>query len=438
MAGDRYVLLGLALPKSRWFPALAQWTTAARVPGEFLKCLSTEELRARLASGRPYSAVIVDASHPGLDRDLVALARAGEVPVFAVGTPGRGTWPAVELGVTSVLAADFGPDALTDALTAHCRRIGRADVSPLTPPDESFLPWRGRLFAVCGAGGAGASSVAMALAQGYAGSSGTRTLLADCALRADQAMLHDSIEVSPGIQELVEAHRARRPTSDEVRAMTYLVESRRYRLLLGLRQPRFWSTIRPAAFDAALESLRSAFDVVVADIDRDLEGESDGGSLDVQERHHMARAVSARADVVLAVGRCGMKGLHRLVQVLIELMEHHVAPTRILPVFAAAPRHPRARAEAASALAALVAPHHGAGELGGPLFLPERGVDELLRDGVPMPASLVGPLLGGVEAVLERQLDLAPPVVDPELVSPGSLGSWADDDEPARGGFGAE
>jgi hypothetical protein len=427
---ERYVLLGLALPRAPWFRTMAQWTTAASLPAEFIKVLSAEELRARLASGRQHSAVLVDSHHPGLDRDLVASAREAGVPVFAVGDAKRGPWSAADLAVTATLPADFGRAALMDALSAHCRRIGRGDQSPLTPPDEPFPPWRGRLFGVCGPGGTGASTVAIALAQGYAGDprSSGRTLLADFALRGEQSMLHDSIDVSPGVQELVEWHRTQRPSSEEIRAMTYVVEGRRYRLLLGLRQPRFWSTVRPMAFDASLDSLRGAFEVVVADIDSDLEGESGGGSMDVQERHHMARSVAARADVVLAVGRPGMKGLHGTVRVIIDLLEHGVAGARILPVFVAAPKHPRARAELAAGMASLVATRPGASQLSSPLFLPERRVDELLRDGVALPAALSDPLVGAVETLVERQLDLAPPVVEPAAVSPGSLGSWADDE----------
>ncbi|MDP9419863.1 MAG: hypothetical protein M3P53_06925, partial [Actinomycetota bacterium] len=41
---------------------------------EFVKCVSAEELRARLASGRPFSAALVDATLPAFDRDLVDLA----------------------------------------------------------------------------------------------------------------------------------------------------------------------------------------------------------------------------------------------------------------------------------------------------------------------------------------------------------------------------
>ena len=44
MASDRYVLLGLAHPRSPWFSSLAHWATAASIPAELVKCVSPEEL----------------------------------------------------------------------------------------------------------------------------------------------------------------------------------------------------------------------------------------------------------------------------------------------------------------------------------------------------------------------------------------------------------
>ena len=66
MSGERYVLLGLAPARAPWFAALAQWATAATIAAEFIKCVSGDEVRARLASGRPHSALLVDAGdHEG-------------------------------------------------------------------------------------------------------------------------------------------------------------------------------------------------------------------------------------------------------------------------------------------------------------------------------------------------------------------------------------
>ena len=152
--------------------------------------------------------------------------------------------------------------------------------------------WLASCSSVCGAGGTGASTVAIALAQGLAADARqaggffwptwpggpTRPC---CTTPPD---------LGPGVQELVEAHRVGRPDPDEVRRMTFGVPRRDYRLLLGLRQPEAWGALRPRAIDAGVEGLRQAFQVVVADVTGDFEGEAEGGSADVEERNYLARA----------------------------------------------------------------------------------------------------------------------------------------------------
>src|SRR6185436_194832 len=123
----------------------------------------------------------------------------------------------------------------------------------------------------------------------------------------------------PGLQEVVDAHRSGWPADDELRTLLFHVVDRHYQLLLGLRRARYWSTLRPRAFDAAFESLRRLFGVTVCDITADFEGERDGGSVDVEERNHVARATVGLADVVFVVARPGVKGMHALVRVLGEL-----------------------------------------------------------------------------------------------------------------------
>ena len=49
MAGERYVVLGLAPARSAWFRSVGLWANSGALPAEFLKCMSAEEMRARLA-----------------------------------------------------------------------------------------------------------------------------------------------------------------------------------------------------------------------------------------------------------------------------------------------------------------------------------------------------------------------------------------------------
>lgn len=401
MPRERFVLLGVARARAEWFRRVGQWATSAAIPAEFVRCISLAELRARLDSGRRFSAVLVDGSLPGVDRDLVAAAREAAVPVLVV-DDGRGrSW--VDLGASAVLADPFDRESLLEVLASHAQMVGVAAVGRHDTRAGDAGTTSGDLIAVTGPGGTGASTAAIALAQGLA-AGGRDVLLADLARTADQAMLHDSRVVVPGVQELVEAHRAGLPAVADVRDQTFAVDGRGYRLLLGLRRPRHWVTVRSQALDATLDSLQRSFDVVVADIDPDVEGEADTGSLDVEDRHLLSRATAVRATVAVVVGAPGVKGVHSLVRVLLDLLALGVPAERLLPVVMAAPRSPRARADITASIATLARASVStvADQLSPPVHLPTRRVDSALRDGVPLPSPLPGLLTAAVDAVRSR------------------------------------
>jgi hypothetical protein len=427
MAAERFVVLGLAPPRSPWFRSVGLWANSGALPAEFVRCISAEEVRARLGSGRPFSALVADAGLPSVDRDLVAAARASGCAVLVV-DDGRATRDWLELGAARVLPPSFGRDELVAALTACAHTVRRGEVDPSTLLSRpSPAAWRGGVAALTGPGGTGVSTAAMALAQALGDDvrHGGMVLLADLRLHAELAVLHDAGDVLPCVQELVEAHRAGQPTADDVRSLAFAVPDRRYNLLLGLRRSRHWPAIRPQAFEAAFDSLRRAWGVVVCDIDPDLEGEDDAGSIDIEERNVMARTVAAQADVVFAVGLPELKGVHALVRVLEELIGFGTDGARIVPVFNRAPRSARARAGLAAALGELTSPFSD-GRLANPIHLPERNVEADLHDGARLPSALGAPLAGAFRAMLERgRPEPATPV--PEPVRPGSLGHWTEE-----------
>jgi len=433
MAAERYVVLGLAQARSPWFRAVAQWANASSIPAEFVKCVSAEDLRARLASGRPHSALLVDAALPALDRDLIDTARRSGCLVVVVDDRRLvRDWAA--LGASAVLAETFDRDELLDAI-APAAMIARGDALPDTFGPAPAKGWQARVAVVCGPGGTGASSAAIALAQGLGADvrHGGMVVLADLARCAEQAMLHDARDVVPGVQELVEAYRGGRPSNEDVRALTFGVENRGYHLLLGLRRARAWSTVRPRSFEAAFDGLRRAFRVVVCDTDADVEGEAEGGSLEVEERNVLARTCVAQADVVFVVGLPGMKGLHALVRVVSDLLAFGVPAANIVATVNRAPRSPRQRAEVAATLDVLLG---GQVPLSSPLFLPDRRVDEALRDGVPLPAAMAAPLVGAFGAVSERAGAARRPSEGPHRLLPGVLG-LRDEDHPDDGVAGS-
>ena len=90
MAAERFVVLGLAPARSLWFRSVGLWANSGALPAEFVRCISAEEVRARLASGRAFSALVADAGLPAVDRDLVASAGAAGGAVLVV-DDGRAT-----------------------------------------------------------------------------------------------------------------------------------------------------------------------------------------------------------------------------------------------------------------------------------------------------------------------------------------------------------
>jgi hypothetical protein len=436
---ERYVLLGLARARADWFRTVGQWANAAVLPLEFLRCVSAEELRARLRSGRPFSAAVIAADVPGLDRDLVAEARAAGTAVLVVDHhPPTRDWR--ELGAAAVLAPTFSRDELLEVLAASSELVGGATLVEDLPVPSVNVP-RGHLVAVTGPGGTGASTVAIALAQGIAGgtwvadevrpragrrASPPTVLLADLCLTADQAMLHDARTLVPGVQELVEAHRTAVPPLADLHHQTFEVPERGYRLLLGLRRRRHWATLRPRAVEATLDSLQRLADVVVADVESDVEGEAETGSLEVEDRNLLARATVARADVVAVVGEPSMKGVVALVRTMADLLGFGVPIERLLPVVARSPRSPRHRGEVSRTLAELLAASAGAvSERMCPiLHLPARELDPSHRDGTPLPAPLPRASARAVAAVLERAGSAVTPAVEPERIRPGSLSGF--------------
>lgn len=435
MSDDRWVVLGLAQPRAEWFSKLSRWSTAASIPVDFIKCVSRDEVLARLNSGRSYSALLVGGNVAGLDRDLIDSVRvAGAVVIVVAATTDR-DW--CELGAIAVLPEDLERSELLDALNDHAspiRQIAAAAAIAETNTRQEAT-WRGQLIAVTGPGGAGSSVIAMATAQSFASepSNHSMVLLADLALHAEQGMLHDAREVIPGLQEFVDAHRLGRVPIAQMRSFVFEAVDRGYHLLLGLRHHRDWTAIRPRSFETSLDGMLRSYRLVVADIDHDFEGEQETGSRDVEERNHMARTVADSADLVVVVGVATTKGIHSLTRTIRELVASKVESERIVAVLNRTTRNPRRQADAADALATLLARDSNVGNIGEPLFVSERSdIEDALRDGVRLPNAASRSLhrqlserLGQISSRNGSEHKL-PKVREAVPVAPGSLGHWSD------------
>jgi MinD-like ATPase involved in chromosome partitioning or flagellar assembly len=432
VSAARYVLLGLAHPRSEWFRQLAQWCNGGSLPAELIKCLSAEEIAHRLDSGRPASALLIDATLPGIDRDLITAASSRGCAVIVIDNP-RVIREWRSIGAAAVLPHDFGRAALLDALVSHASLIDRTSDSPAVFAEPLRSPLSGQMIAVCGTGGTGASTAAIAISQGLAGRN-RRTLLADLKLHSEQAMLHDVAVAAGGLQALVDAHRSTRLSPEQIPDFCLAVPTRGYQLLVGLRRARFWSSIRPVAFTAALTSLRDGYDAVVCDVDAEVEREETGGSLDVEERTTMSRLALMEADAVVVVAHPSMKGLHSLNRLLVELGDLGVNMAVVVVVFNQSAKSPRVRAGYASALAELIDWRKGDHPSVTPIHLPTREIDDVLRTGEAFPDALVSPLTVAVESLIAAGLEGSVEVKRLSVFArlrPGSLGADQFDEEKA-------
>lgn len=421
MAIDRFVVIGLARPRTEWFSEVGRWANGASIPVDYVKCLGADEVRARLAGGRRVSAALLDAGAHGVERDLIdELHSHGSAVIIVSDERVLTDW--IQLGADATLPSNFDRASLLDRLDEHASPLQGSLLASAAELDDldderrrvsaDSVGWRGRLVAVCGGSGAGTSTVSMALAQGLA-SCGPNTdvvTLADLAAQADLAVYHDACDVVPGLQELVEAHRGSRPTTAVISGMLFDIDERGYRLLLGLRRRQDWTTLRPRALTAAMDSLRRSGRWLVCDIDDEFEGELETASHDLEERNGAARHAASTADVVVVVGTATMKGTFDLVRATRSLVGLGVDGNRILPVINHAPRSPRARAEVIDAI-------EGLGGLTGivsPVFLPERrGLETIHRNAMRLPEQLASPVSVAVEAVFDRLGPLAESRVDP-------------------------
>jgi hypothetical protein len=415
----RYVVLSAARPRSSWFGTVAQWANAGALPLELVKCVSADETVSRAASSRSFSAALLDAGMSGLDRDLIAKLRDHHIAVLVVEDPRiERDW--ASLGASAVLPTNFSQSQFLDALVDSAELVSAvSEVQAIDPLEASrFPPIRGSVIAVLGSGGTGSTTVAMALAEAFGQRSPTEhhTVLADFCLRAELAMLHDTQHISPGLQELADAHRLGRPDPAQIRDNCFEVKGRSYDLLIGLRRRRLWTTIRPAALAQALHGLAGAYSAVVLDTDDDFEGEAETGSNDVEDRNLLTRTAVQNADHVVVVGHASLKGLHGLCRVIAELREFGVDAPHIHPVLNFAPRSARVRAGYTKALADLLGTET---RLFPPLFISFQPVDDRVRAVAPLPEGVVKP----ISALIERFTRTENPTEQTrfERITPGFL-----------------
>jgi MinD-like ATPase involved in chromosome partitioning or flagellar assembly len=416
MRQGRFSILALARPRSTWLAELTRWSGSGVIGTELIRCVSTDEVRARLTSLQQFSAVMFDEHSLGLDRDLLATCTDAACASIVVtsGLPRR-DW--ISLGADRIIDSSFGSDELLSTLRAVATPIEQCDkVSAIAGSAPNAAPVA-PLIAVTGGGGTGRSTVAIALAQALPGSA-----LLDGALDASLALMIGGIDIVPALQELVEAHRTGVPTADEVRTILATCDRHGFDLLPGLRRHRDWTTLRPRAVEASVRSLRQAYPVVIADIDADIEGESDTGSFDIADRNSLARIIAGTADAIVVTGRSDLSGLSRLVSTVATLIDFGIEPGCITPVVLRPTRSILSPAEIRRSVSNLLERVVGDLVIAATTVVElPRDLDTIVLDGAPMPAPFVEQLRRLLPTRLEHASSTPDPIGPVPIVS-GELG----------------
>lgn len=407
------MVAAVARPAAPWLADLREWASAAHPSVDLVICRTARELQALQPGSGPLSAAVLDGRWFAVDRQLLVDLGRQRVRTLVVDDDRHQAASWIGLGASQVLRSDGLRAHLDAALADGTRRLG---------PAASLVRRRGTLIAVVGGSGAGTSTVAGALAQELAAPSARRVVLADLALHAHQALLHGIRPPAPGLPELVEAHRRAALPPSAVLDLTHVITSRGYRLLPGLRHHRQWTTLAAAPVQAALSGLLAAATHVVADIDADLEGEADTGSLDVEDRNLLARSAVALAEVVVAIARPTPTGLADLTVLVDDLRRAGVAPDRVVVAITTSTDHPRVRDRATDQVADALTALPGA--IACVPYQP--GVVASVASIGPFPEAIARPVHLAVEAIL-RSHARRPPVdlLAPQRIRPGELGLQA-------------
>jgi hypothetical protein len=396
--------VGLTSARSGWAAEVSRWCTGGVVAADFATCLTADELRATLAL-RPVDVVILDAALAPGAPSLLHEVRARGASVVGVDA-GDHHDPAAAEHFDAMLAVGFTPRALTDLLQrlegdhAALHAAG-ARAGAIHQPLGEARRLRARTIGVSGIAGAGASVVAMALAQGLAGGEETVALL-DGARRAQLAMYHDVGDVVPGLAELVDAQLGGIADPAEVRSLLFDLPERGYQLLLGQRRPDEAVRHGTAALTAALDALARSYDLVVVDHDPDVDLGPPGARGALRERHAVALHTVATAEIEVLVARPGTKGLHDAARRLDELIEAGMPPERLVVCCNRSPRAATARSGFDRSVRALTRGRFGDGTTLEVLHLgASRGIERALSDGRALPARPAAALAGAVR----RRLD---------------------------------
>jgi MinD-like ATPase involved in chromosome partitioning or flagellar assembly len=292
--------------------------------------------------------VLVDASLPWVDRDLVTTLRRAGVMVIAIGSSAR---PLDRIGARC-FATDVTADAIAGALYSLDDETERG---PTTTDDESAPVGLGRLVAVwSGAGAPGRTALSIHLAV-EAARGGVSTLLIDADVWSASIAQMLGLSESPSL-----AQAARFAGDGWPSSLAACVQPGPDGLdvLVGLARTELWPEVREEAWRSVLAAAVLAYGVVVVDVAAPIEADEELAYDRVPFRRNLVTTITlARADEVVLVAAADPIGLRRAVVAHRTLGETQLAHDReVRVVLNRAPRPGRRLQDCSRAVSEWIGP----------------------------------------------------------------------------------
>ncbi len=184
----------------------------------------------------------------------------------------------------------------------------------------------GLAIGVLGVGGSGASTIAMAVAQSFAGEH--RVNLIDLVVEGSQRMYHDIDIVQPGVTEAIAGSRVMNVGDDYFERFKIPILERGYLLMLSISHQNQLEALRRSDLGEAIERLKRTSDITIFDLDPDFASGSIRESATITPTAP-TEEVLREIDAVIIVVNEDYRSLHRGVNLGRRLIDEGFSTSQI-------------------------------------------------------------------------------------------------------------
>ena len=184
----------------------------------------------------------------------------------------------------------------------------------------------GLAIGVMGVGGSGATTLAMALAQSFAGEN--RVTLVDLVVEGSQRMYHDIDVMQPGITEAIAGRRVMKVGEDYFERFKIPILERGYLLMLSISHQSQLEALRRSDIGEAIGRLKRTSDITIFDLDSNFTASDLRDSSDTSLSAPTEEALG-EVDALILVVNEDFRSLHRGANLGRRLVEEGFKPSMI-------------------------------------------------------------------------------------------------------------